>query len=265
MRRRTVLATAAAAVTTGIAGCSGDGSSTDAEAQTPEPTPDPDAEWIDGDRIDVASLEEVHVETAVEEGSFTVRSTADTSHSGDERPEEWLFSQDLVSRFDGEAELQTLSQELHDVDETTAAYVTTDRAYIRYQVDEETEYQAQDLDRTTDTFRKIMRDEARTGLRGLGDWDLTYAESTTVDGRTAFHYEGSDYTGERSIPGDVEEADVDVLVDERGFVNRIEQTYLGEHEGQDAEIQVTIAYENLGETEITEPDWVDEAREATDG
>lgn len=263
MQRRTLLATAATVVAGGLAGCSGADDAAETETPSPEPTPDPEAEWTAGDGIDATALEESHAAVAMDAGSFTVRSTADTEHSGEEQPNEWLFSQELVSRFDDETERQALTQDLHDADETTEAYVTTDRAYVQLRRADGVEYRVQELDRSSEEFKQVMSEEARVGIPSLGDWNLAFAESTTVDDRPAFRYEGSDYAGDRSIPATIEEASVEATIDDRGFVHRLEREFAGEHEGQDVEITVTIAYEDLGETEIDEPDWLDEARERT--
>jgi len=261
MRRRTVLAGAATALAAGLAGCGsrgGDGS----DGAT---TPDPEADWTDGDALAIDALERAHVEAVTGAGSFTVRSTAETSHAGEERPDEWLLPQTLESRFDAETERQAITQTLTEADETTEAYVTTDEAYIRQAVDGEVQYQRQGLDRSSEDFRTAMEGEARTGVPGLADWNLAYAETTTREGETAYRYEADAYEGDRGVPAEIESASATVLVSPAGLVYSIEQSFAGTHEGQEAEVDVTIEYLALGETSVEEPEWLDEAKESTDG
>ncbi|GAB3415700.1 hypothetical protein GCM10027435_12200 [Haloparvum alkalitolerans] len=274
MHRRRLLAGAAALATTGLAGCSSeggdgedDGTVEPPETATPSPTPVPaeDVEWRDGDALAAETLAEVHGDAVVEAGSVRVFSEADTEYGGEERPDQWLFSQTYDARFERERERQFLEQDITEVDETTTAYIADGTAYYRLATDAETRYQSESVDRTTAEFDAEMRREALAGVGGLDGWNLTVDGATTRDGVAVTRFTADAYEPERTIPETVESAAATVLVDADGVVRHIEQTWAGTHAGEDATITITIEFEGIGDTTVAEPGWLDEARDATGG
>lgn len=272
MQRRTLLASAAALATTGLAGCSGEdgdgnGDGTAESTATPTPTPAPaeDVAWRDGDALEAETLAEVHGDTVVEAGSVRVFSEADTEYGGEERPDQWLFSQTYDARFDRERERQFLEQDVVEVDETTTAYVADGTAYYRLATDAETRYQSESVERSSEEFDAEMRREALAGVGGLGGWNLTVDGATTHAGVAVTRFAADEFDSERSIPETIESASATVLVDADGVVRHIEQTWAGTHAGEDATITITIDFEGIGDTTVAEPEWLDEARDATSG
>lgn len=274
MQRRTLLAGAAALATTGLAGCSGEdgdgeGDGTAESTATDEPTPTPapaeDVAWRDGDELDAETLAEVHGDAVVEAGSVRVFSEADTEYGGEERPDQWLFSQTYDARFERDRERQFLEQDIVEVDETTTAYVADGTAYYRLATDEGTRYQSESVERSSEEFDAEMRREALAGVGGLGGWNLTVDGATTHEGVAVTRFTADEFESERSIPETVESSSATVLVDADGVVRHIEQTWDGTHAGEDATIAIIIDFEEIGDTTVAEPEWLDEARDAASG
>ncbi|WP_430504255.1 DUF7537 family lipoprotein [Haloparvum sp. PAK95] len=267
MQRRTLLASAATLATAGLAGCSGlggdggygGGNGGDGDG-TPTPVPASDVEWREGDGLNVEVLLESHTTALVEAGSFRVVSTADTSHDGDERPKDWLFSQTYESRFELERERQFLEQDLTELEETQTAYVADGTALYRIEKDGEVQYSSEPVERTTAEFKKAMEQEAGAGVRGLDQWALSVDGAVARDGRELTRFVADEFTGERGIPSEIESASAEVLIDSDGVVRSISQTWEGTHEEQSVTVGVDIEFQGVGETTVAEPEWADEAR-----
>lgn len=266
MHRRTLLAGGAALATAGLAGCSGSGGGgaygggNGGDDGTPTPVPASEAEWREGDGLNVEALLESHTTALLEAGSFRVVSTADTSHDGDERPGDWLFSQRYESRFELERERQFLQQDLTELEETQTAYVADGTALYRIDKDGEVQYSSESVERTTAQFRKAMEQEAGVGVRGLDQWTLSVDGAVARDGRELTRLTADEFTGERGIPSEIESASAAVLIDSEGVVRSISQTWEGTHEEQSVSIGVDIEFRGVGETTVPEPEWADEAR-----
>ena len=270
MQRRTLLASGAALATAGLAGCSGQGGDGgygggygggDGDG-TPTPVPASEVAWREGDGLNVEALLESHATALVEAGSFRVVSTADTSHDGDERPGEWLFSQRYESRFELEQERQLLEQDLTELGETQTAYVAGGTALYRIEKDGEVQYSSEPVDRTTAQFETAMEQEAGVGVRGLDQWVLSVDGAVARDGRELTRFTAGEFTGERGIPTEIESASAEVLIDADGVVRSISQSWEGTHEEQSVSVGVDIEFLGVGETTVAEPEWADEARSA---
>lgn len=269
MHRRTLLSGAATLAAAGIAGCSDDdpaGGGNGNGTETPDATPAPadDVGWRDGDELNVEELTRTHAEALVGAGSFRVFSEADTEHSGEERPGDWLFSQTYESRFEADRERQFLEQDLTEVAETTTAYVADGMAYYRLESEDGTRYQTEAVERTPEEFQGAMQGEALTGVRGLEQWNMQVDGATTHEGREVTRFTADEFEGDRGIPTETTEAEATVLIDGDGIVRHIEQTWVGTHEEQDVTVTVTIDFLDVGETTVDEPAWVEEARAQDD-
>ena len=128
MYRRQLLATVGSAATVGVAGCVDD-----------------DAEWRDGDGLNAEVLATRHVESAIDAGSVTLLSTADTSHDGETEPSPWLPSQEYEAAYDLNTEQQYLRQELTEGSEPDVSelYVADEEAFFREQRGDEIQYDRQ--------------------------------------------------------------------------------------------------------------------------
>ncbi|MGQ3328665.1 hypothetical protein [Halorubrum sp. FL23] len=267
MDRRRFLAGVGTGVAVGITGCLGGGSD----------RPFPDADWRDEDGLDVVTLSETHVQALVDAGGATLFSVAETTHDGDAEPSPWLPSQEYESAYDLENGRQYVRQELTETEETDMSelYVADDEVLVRQQTGDETRYGRQPVDRSADDLGEVMRMEVVTGIRvegetaggeaeyeGLNLWNPTSDGEGEVRGEPTARFTADSFDGERNVPGTIETASASVHVYESGVVPRLEQSWAGEHDGQEATVDVDIDYRDLGAT-VSEPDWIEEAREAT--
>ncbi|KDS92149.1 hypothetical protein FK85_04100 [Halorubrum saccharovorum] len=268
MNRRRFLAGVGTGVAVGLAGCS-DGSGSD--------RPFPDADWRDEDGLDVATLSERHVGAIVDAGGATLFSTAETTHDGDSEPSRWLPSQEYEAAYDLETGRQYVRQELTETEETDVSelYVADGEALIRQQIGDETQYGRQPVDRSAEDLERTMRSEVVTGIRvegetasgeteyeGLNLWNPTSDGGGEVRGEPTARFAADAFEGDRDVPETVETASATVHVYESGVVPRLEQSWAGEHAGQEATVDVDIDYRDLGAT-VSEPEWAEEAREDT--
>lgn len=239
--------------------------------------PFPDADWRDEDGLDVATLSERHVEALVDAGGITLFSTAETTHDGDTEPSPWLPSQEYESAYDLENGRQYVRQELTETEETDVSelYVADGEALVRQRIGDETQYGRQSVDRSADDLESAMRSEVVTGIRvegqtaggeteyeGLNLWNPTSDGEGEVRGEPTAKFTADAFEGDRNIPETVETASATVHVYEFGVVPRLKQSWAGEHEGQEATVDVDIDYRDPGVT-VAEPDWAEEAREET--
>jgi len=265
--RRRFLVGVGTGLVAGTAGC----------ADGDDGRPFADADWRDGDGLALETLAERHTEALVDAGGVTLFSTAETSHDGDEEPNPWLPSQTYESRYDLENERQYVRQEIPDDEQTEVSelYVADGEALFRQIVGDRTQYDRQAVDRSLGELTETMQAEVVTGIRvegetgageaefeGLNLWTPTSDGESEVRGEPAARFTSDAFDGERDIPATVETASAAVYVFESGVVPRLEQSWEGEHDGQQAGVDVDIDYHDPG-AEIAEPDWVDEAREAT--
>jgi hypothetical protein len=285
MNRRRVLAGLGVGVAVGIAGCSGDEESSGNGSGDDGPDrPFDGAEWRDGDGLAIDVLAETHVEAFVDAGGFTLFSTAETSHDGDTEPTPWLPSQTYESGYDLENGRQYVRQEMTETEEpeVTELYIAGDELLLRRRADGETQYDRQSVDRSEADLEDAMRQEALTGIRvesetetdetetdetryeGLNRWNPTSDGQGEVRGEPTARFTADAFDGDRNIPETVESASATAHVYEAGVVPRLEQSWTGEHDGQEATVDVDIDYRDPG-AEIPEPDWVADARDATDG
>jgi len=265
-RRRFLLGVGTGAAA-GIAGC----------ADSDDGRPFPDADWRDGDGLDLETLADRHTETLVEAGGVTLFSTAETTHDGNEEPSTWLPSQTYESRYDLENGRQYVRQEIpgDEETETSELYVAGGEALFRQVVGDRTQYDRQAVDRSPGELAEAMRAEVVTGIRvegeteagetefeGLNRWEPTSDGDGEIRGESAARFASDAFGGERDIPATVETASATVYVLESGVVPRLEQSWEGRHDGQQASVDVDIDYRDPGAA-VAEPDWVAEAREAT--
>lgn len=273
MDRRRFLAGIGTGALVGAAGCGG----TDSDSDTEIDRPFPDAEWRDGDGLDIEALAERHTQTLMDAGGVTLFSTAETSHDGDEEPSAWLPSQEYESSYDLENERQYVRQELTESEETEISelYVADGEALFRQQIGSEVQYDRQSIDRSIDELEDTMRSEIVTGIRvegepaggeteyeGLNFWNMASDGEGEVRGESAARFVADTFEGDRDVPSTVETAEATLYVFESGVVPRLEQSWEGDHEDQEASVDVGIDYRDPG-AEVAEPEWVADAREAT--
>lgn len=283
MNRRRLLAGLGTAAAVGLAGCSGDGSDdggndTDDGGDSAD-RPFPDADWRSEDGLDVAVLAERHAEALVDAGGATLFSTAATSHDGDAEPSPWLPSQEYEAAFDLDNGRQYVRQELTESEraDVSELYIADGLALIRRVTGEQTRYARRAVDRSDGDLGSLMRSEMVTGIRvegetadgeteyeGLNLWNPTSDGAGEVRGDETARFVADAFDGDRSVPETVETASATVHVYESGVVPRLEQSWAGRHDGQGATVDVDIDYRDLGAT-VSEPEWVETAREETSG
>ncbi|MYL66942.1 DUF7537 family lipoprotein [Halorubrum distributum] len=287
MNRRRLLAGLGTAAAVGLAGCSGDdgnesgnggNESDDAGGDTADP-PFPDAAWRDGEGLDVETLATRHADAAVEAGGATLFSTAETTHDGDAEPSPWLPSQEYEAAYDLENGRQYVRQAVTETEESDVSelYVADGTAFIRRRTGDGTRYARRSTDRSADELESAMRSEMVTGIRvesetadgeteyeGLNLWNPASDGAGEVRGEETARFTADTFEGDRNIPKTVETASATVHVYESGVVPRLEQSWAGRHDGQGATVDVDIDYRDLGAT-VSEPAWVETAREETSG
>lgn len=249
-----------------LAGCGdaggGDGTDGVTPTATPPPTP-PDADWADGERLDVAALETAHVETLADAGSYAVTSVADTDHEGESRPDPWLPSQRVEEQFEARRQRQLFRQELGGNESVT--YVADGRAYVRRVVDGEVRYRVESAERTEAGFRESFRGTARTGVPGLREWDVRFDGPAPGDAAERYRYVGDGFAGDRDVPAETADAAATVLIESRGLAALIDRTFEGETDGQAVTVRIGIDFGDVGNTRISEPDWLGKAEAAAGG
>ncbi|WP_336338078.1 DUF7537 family lipoprotein [Haloarcula brevis] len=111
----------------------------------------------------------------------------------------------------------------------------------------------------------------RSLLQSLGaDIDWTYAGTETVDGVAVSRFEasGGDITGfaaddavsaNVSANGTVDSASAAVLVDGDGVVRSFHYRVTTERDGQPVTVTLSLSVSRVGDTTVTEPDWLSEA------
>lgn len=270
MDRRRFLAGVGSGVALGLTGCLG-GDSSD--------RPFTDADWRNEDGLDVAVLAERHVEALVDAGSATLFSTAETTHDSDEDPTPWLPSQEYESRYDLENGRLYVRQALTEADasDVSELYAADGEALFRVERESGVEYDRQPIDRSSGELESAMRTEMATGIRveggasnieteyeGLNLWNPASDGAGEVRGEETARFAADAFEGDRNIPETVETASATVHVYESGVVPRLEQSWAGEHDGGEATVDVDIDYRDPGAT-VSEPAWVETAREETDG
>jgi hypothetical protein len=280
MDRRRFLAGVGAGAAVGLAGCGDEGASGEGADGSSDEGADrafADAAWRDGEALALGALAETHVQAFVDAGGFTLFSSAETTHDGDEEPTPWLPSQTYEAGYDLENGRQYVKQEIpgESATQVTELYVAGDKLLFRRQSDGQTQYDRQSVDRSAADLEESMRQEARTGVRveretesgettyeGLNQWNVASDGGGEVRGESTARFTADEFSGSRNIPETVETATATAHVYEAGVVARIEQSWSGEHDGQQASADVDIDYRDPGAT-IPEPDWVEDAREAT--
>ncbi|GAB7092410.1 hypothetical protein JCM18237_26810 [Halorubrum luteum] len=240
----------------GLAGCSaptGDGQSGIT-----------DVEWLDGDDLEAEVLADRHAEALVDAGSFELFSTADTEHAGDERPSPWLPSQEYEARFDADLGRQYLRQESTETSERDVfeLYIDGEEGFIREQVGGDVSTDRRTVERSDQQFREAMREESLAGVGGVGGWNMTVDDRTAESGgEPAVRLVADAFEGATDVPEEVVSAEATMHVRAAGVVASLEQRWDGVHRGQDAVVDIDLAFRGIGETAVEEPDWVDELRE----
>ncbi|WP_418281812.1 DUF7537 family lipoprotein [Halorubrum sp. DTA98] len=260
MQRRRFLTGIAGGVTVGTAGCSAPLGGGD--------TAITDVEWLDGDGLDADLLAERHSDALVEAGSFELFSTAETTHDGDEEPSRWLPSQEYEARFETERDRQYLRQELTDAEEPDVfeLYVADDEAFGRETAGDEVVSNRRSIDRSSEAFREAMREESRAGVAGVGGWNMTVEDRMAeFDGERTVMLVADEFTGDAGVPEAVATAEATMHVTADGVVPSLDQWWEGTQRGQGASVEVDIAFRDVGETTVDEPDWVADVRESDDG
>lgn len=259
MQRRRLLSAVAAGLATGVAGCSAPRGNAESAIT--------DVEWLDGDALDADTLADRHATTLVDVGSFELFSAAATDHDGEEPPENWLPSQEYEAAFEADHDRQYLRQEITESGarrEVYELYVDGDEAFVRERVGDEVTEDRQPIDRSTEEFRNVMREESLSGVGGLDGWNMTVADrSAELDGERTVRLTADEFGGDAGVPESVASAEATMYATSDGVVPRLDQRWEGTHRGQGATAEVDISFRDIGTATVTEPEWVAALRDGT--
>lgn len=259
MNRRRLLSGIAGGLAVGVAGCSAPIADGD--------TGITDVDWLRDDELDADALADAHSNALVDAGSFELFSTADTDHDGDEEPSSWLPSQEYEARFESERDRQYLRQEMTDTDERDVfeLYVAGEDAFLRELVGENVAEDRRSIDRSAGGFREAMREESLSGVGGVGGWEMRVEDRTAeFDGERTVRLVADEFTGDAGVPEEVTSGSATMHATADGVVPRLDQRWEGLHHGLDATVEVDVAFHDIGETTIEEPEWVADIRERSE-
>lgn len=290
MHRRSLTALLLAALLV-LAGCTGttDPATTVAEsetAQTPtataEPTSEPTSEptpepVVEPGEIDPKAVADGHVAALRDAGSFTVRKSTSIDAENESAMQDVFgdaFSVSQTVRVDLDTGRGMQVNEAFGTERATYADFEENRTFVRI-TDGEGNVTSHSYDAVGSPFESPV--ENRTG-RAYGDlvieeWltkiDFTVVGVESIDGEyvTRLEADGADNHGEVAVWNDsvYERMHTTMLIDEDGVVREIHHEQTSNLTGDPMDATMTYRWTDVGSTDVSEPAWLDEAKEATNG
>jgi len=249
MRRQLAALLVVALVT--IAGCAGasgpaadgsDGSSGDPIYETP---------------LDAEAVADAHVDALSEAGSYTIESDATTERAAQNQTTE------TSGEVNGDMSSGAVFSRTETSRQTVELYANGEgTAYQRFAVGEQTQYQ--DVSGQAGNASSYAR---TTVTSFVGLFDFSYEGTEDVNGETVHVYgaEGADSLNTSSPAfGQLNESNIDeaaatLHVREDGVVTTAGYDVTVTVEGQTQSVNTTQRFTAIGDTEVTEPDWLSEA------
>ncbi|MDS0220508.1 hypothetical protein NDI54_03985 [Haloarcula sp. S1AR25-5A] len=234
-----------------------------------DPAADGGTETTDGGAVP-ADQSDLSVEAADrllrDAGSFTATWSYSTTEAGETATITNAYQVDLRAN----RSIETFSMSGPDAGTEFETFVADGSAYTRYETDDEAFYQVRPQD---DTAFQSAVDRGTLSYESVDDARLIGAE--TFDGVTVDRYEYSDLStwqqfgaGAFGSGGNVTVTDftVVILIDESGLARQTAWTLTGEtDDGETVSVEWRYEITGVGSTEVPDPDWLDEARQQSDG
>lgn len=253
MRTR-ALQLVAVACLVALAGCSGALSGAGEDAQTLDDVDYP--EGVSEDGANVSALAESH-EQRLQNRSFTLRvnSTVNTS----------AYNQSVSLDARVGPDRDAVHADSSAMDQQMSVYLTEDTQYTRVTAgDGEPRYRV--TDRTPAALQLFSGSFAGATFldRFAGSANFTPTDVRTVDGATVVVLEADGSNVTETSQANVTGYEATLLVDERGVVRSVEVDVSGNRDGEQFRTRFSMTVTDIGETTVSEPGWLDEARNQTD-
>ncbi|WP_128477058.1 DUF7537 family lipoprotein [Halorussus pelagicus] len=145
-----------------------------------------------------------------------------------------------------------------------SVYVTADQRFTRISTgDAEPRYQV--AERTPDSMQLIP--ESYTGRTYIaqfaGSGNFTPSGVRTVDGTTLIVLEADGSNATESQQVNITDYNATMLVDQQGVVHSVSVDISATRQGQQAQTRFSMNVSDVGETTVTEPSWLNEARNSS--
>lgn len=238
-----------------LAGCTGALSGGDGGAGDPTLDDVTYPPGVSQNGTNVSALGDAHAE-ALNGSSFTLG--LELTQNGS------TGNQSLAMRAAVGADHDRVSANVSGVGREMATYLTEEKRYVRVTSDGETTYRA--VERTPDATKLVP--SSYSGATYLGQYagsahaNFTPTGVRVVNGTTLVVLE-SDGSNVSAPDANVSHYEATMLVDERGVVHRFEVTVRSERDGESLDVSMVMTVSDVNETTVTEPSWLDEAKNQT--
>jgi hypothetical protein len=228
----------------------------------------------DGETLNASALAEDHAENLREAGSFTV--VVDGSASVGDAGPDTDQAQRVAVDLEGNSSLVTTSvvqrQGNQSASDNRTVYVTEDAAFFRIGSGEDVRYQQLNLSGAGalgQTFGGEQYLDVSGSVPTLAATEWTRNGTVERDGETLTRFSaGSGEALNRSALGltpsvNLTEYDATLLVTGEGTIRELTFTLGAEAQGETLTQALELRYTEVGSTTVDEPDWLDEARNAS--
>jgi len=276
--RQSLLVLAVAAMLV-LAGCSGTGGSdpeasageapgaTETPADQPEATiSDPtELSGVSEDDVNATALFVSHARTLANESSYATSDTYRIEERGSDN--ESVTTKRLRSSRSQQRSLYAIDRrsavgEGTRTDNRTTYWLVEDGSatvYNRYESDGSVSYETDDDPyRNFTTFYRQSSVYDQTTL--LFNFELSYDGTVDRDGRTLFRFTADSFAEGSSFVGNATDPSATVLVDGNGIVRSAEWNVDVTRDGRSVTITYSYQVDDVGDTSVEEPDWLDDAR-----
>lgn len=151
-------------------------------------------------------------------------------------------------------------------DQTMATYTTAEKRYLRIATGDSTDYRA--AERTNERLKLLPASYSGTSyldrFGGQVQANFTPTDVREVDGTTliVLQADGSNVSAPEGT--NITDYNATILVDEQGVIHQFEATAQTEQDDISARSSVTMTISDVNETTVTEPAWLDDAKNQTE-
>lgn len=141
-----------------------------------------------------------------------------------------------------------------------SSYQTAEQRYTKLTVNGETAYRAGNRTSQDQQFVEGSYSGATYVDKFAQDANFTPNGTTQFDGEKVVVLEADGSNVSSPQGANVTDYDATMLVDEQGVVRKFDATVRTEAGGAYSRVSLTMTVSNVGETSVSEPNWLDEAR-----